>query len=152
MGGVRWSEEDTAYLAENYNVLPVEEVAEELGRTVKAVFKKSYEIGITNYKLRPWKMKELRFLEENADKMMAKEIAQHLGRTVGSVLAKAAHVGLQFTSVRKHHRDEDVALVLGMHKAGVPVKEIALKMDMSLHTVRSFLYVPGRNRQLTPAL
>lgn len=151
MGGIRWSEEDTAYLVKNYNLLPPDVVADALGRTVKAVFKKAYEVGVNNYKVRPWKLKELRFLEENADKMMAKEIAQHLGRTVGSVLAKAAHIGLQFTSVRRHHSDEDVALVLGMHKSGIPVKVIASKMDMSIHTVRSFLYVPGRNRKLTPA-
>lgn len=151
MGGFKWSAEDVAFLAKNYGVMPIEEIAEELVRTPAAIHRKAHDEKIRDGRNRPWKLKEVRFLEENADKMMAKEIAVRINRTTSSVLAKGAYLGIQFTSCRQHHSDEDVALVLGLHREKVPVKEIALKMEMSVHTVRSFLYRFGRDRQLTPA-
>lgn len=46
MVGVRWSKEELKFLTENYGKLPVETIAEKLGRTVNAVEGKAHRLGL----------------------------------------------------------------------------------------------------------
>ncbi len=135
-----WTEEEAKFLADNYGHMTLMEMSASLNRTFNSVKTKVHRMGLSSGKIKKWTREELNFLEQNAHKMMAKDIAVHLGRSTGSVLGKGTHCGIVFTSYRIHYSDEDVALCRALHKEGLPLKEIAEKMEVNISTLRSSLY------------
>lgn len=135
-----WKPEEIKFLLDNNGSMPVTEMSRQLKRSSAAIRTKLCRIGGRVKPFAKWSRSETLFLESNADRMMAKNIAAHLGRTTSSVLGKASHLGIRFTSNRKTHSDEDVRLCIALHADGMSIPLIAEKMEMSIHTVKSFIY------------
>ena len=144
-----WDKDETSFLEKNYGSMHADELAKALGRSPMAVKIKMCRMGLRVSNKKPWTAAEERYLERNADKMMAKHIALYLGRSTSSVLSKGRYMGIPFTSVKRRHSDEDVALCIALHKDGMPVKLIAEKMEISIQTLESFL--PRNDRNVAPA-
>lgn len=138
-----WSDDEIKFITENYGKMTFVEMAASMKRSVTAIRTKLCRIGEKTKFTSKWSHAELLYLERNADRMMAKDIAKHLGRTTNSVLGKAAHHDIKFTSSRAVHSDDDVRLCIALHDEGMKLSLIAEKMEISVHTVKSFLYRPG---------
>lgn len=138
-----WTEEEEKFLAKNYCKVPLDVLAKTLSRSRAAIKTKMSRMSDRPMLVNPWTTQEFRFLKENADKLMAKEIAAVLGRSTNSVLGKAANEGIKLTAARKRHSDEEVSICMGLHRQGMPIKQIAEKMEIPVNTLKCYLY-PGQ--------
>jgi hypothetical protein len=86
-----WHKQDLDFLRENYPRCGCRTVAERLGRTENAVFKKASLMGLKRY--RPWSSAELRILREEYPKI-GSSIATKLGRSRSMVHNMAQKLGL----------------------------------------------------------
>ncbi|HIF5903146.1 TPA: hypothetical protein ACX3HX_005926, partial [Raoultella ornithinolytica] len=92
-----------------------------------------------------WTKQEIDFLKCNAGKMVCRDIAKNLGRSLQSVKGKAEYMRLSLICIGENHpcaihSDEDVLLCRELHTAGMSVKLIAEKMEISLGAVLAIVY------------
>lgn len=102
-----WSEAEEQYLIDNYRFKRNDDLAKELGRTVRAVSEKANRIGLRKVSMKPdrkkswdrvrkiWCGDEERFISDNHGSMEVVEIAFHLNRSVNSVRSKIKNMGLK---------------------------------------------------------
>lgn len=102
-----WSKAEENYLIDNYRFKRNDDLAKELGRTVRAVSEKANRIGLRKASMNPkrkkswdrvrkiWSDKEEQFVSDNHGSMEMVEIAFHLNRTVNSVRSKIKNMGLK---------------------------------------------------------
>jgi hypothetical protein len=86
-----WTENEIAFLRENYGKIPHEVIARELGRTPYAVRLKAQRLGI--YAKR-WTPDKEEFLKKHYD-MPIEELCRILGETEKSIYMKALKLGLR---------------------------------------------------------
>lgn len=94
-----WTSEEDALLAELWHVLPVEQISERIGRSVKGIYRRATRLGLTSGEFQglkvPWTPEEDRVLREHVGTMTYAEIGLLLGRTDKSVKARALHLCLR---------------------------------------------------------
>lgn len=90
-----WTEEDDAYLIDNFSALTHEEIGEHLLRTTGAVserarlLRKAGKLADPKKKNhKPWTEEEIQYLRDNHGKVSFKVMAETLDRTFGSVTSK----------------------------------------------------------------
>ena len=157
----RWSEEDLAYLRENYKKKTNKRIAKDLNRTVAAISIKAGTLGlatkkslvpvqkITSVITKPdgkevkqvsWTKSETKFLKESFGKYPIAEIAEELGRSVGSVSGKAS--GLRLKKIRsnkyKTWTDDEIKYLSDNHNVKSP-KALAVHLKRSKNSVLSKL-------------
>lgn len=137
----RWTEEEEAFLRENFGWLPYREIAKKLGRTKKAVCNKAFYLGISADACSPWTQEDLAFLRENFSSMSSLEIAVRLKKTIHAVRGKAhklklrKHAWSRRPFARKAWTKEDVASLREMAITMTSL-EIAERMERTVSSVQ----------------
>jgi hypothetical protein len=93
-----WTPEEDALLAEFWHVLPVAQISERLGRTVKGIYRRAHRLGLTSREQSvkvPWTPDEDAVLKAHLGTMTYAEIGLLLGRTDKSVKARALSLQLR---------------------------------------------------------
>jgi hypothetical protein len=94
-----WTPEEDAELAELWHVLPVEQISDHIGRSVKGIYRRAARLGLTSGESqgpkKPWTPEEDAVLKEHVGTMTFAEIGALLGRTDKSVKARALHLSLR---------------------------------------------------------
>ena len=90
-----WSANEVKLLKKLYQSENVQSIADELGRSYKAVGGKARNIGLKKEKCPPWSRQEIRLLKKMYPDTSARDIANELGRTVSAVQKKAGKLGLR---------------------------------------------------------
>ncbi|EPP7093712.1 TPA: hypothetical protein ACYX6S_004219 [Klebsiella variicola] len=146
LNGKLWSNREITYLVEYGNSKTLRELSALLGRSYDSVKLMRHRLGLVKRKShRVWTMQEIEYLKSNAGSMVCRDIAKHLGRSESSVKGKAEYMGISLLCIGEHnpsaiHSDEDVLLCRELHTAGMSLKLIAEKMEMSLGAVLSIIY------------
>lgn len=144
--GKLWSSREIAYLIEHGNSKPLMDLSAELERSYHSVMGMRHKLGLGKRKsYRFWTKQEIDFLKCNAGKMVCRDIAKNLGRSLQSVKGKAEYMRLSLICIGENHpcaihSDEDVLLCRELHTAGMSVKLIAEKMEISLGAVLAIVY------------
>jgi len=89
-----WSENEVKLLKKLYQDKSVRNIADKLGRSLKAVKSKASAIGLTREGPRFWSNQEMARLKKLHSNKTNKDIAKQLGRSVWAVAAKAHKLGL----------------------------------------------------------
>ena len=87
-----WTDEDIAYLKENYIEKSSEEIAKVLNKTINAVNSKRDFYGLIRHE--SWSDNDILFLKNNYENMEHSEIAKELNRTTAAITAKCHDLGL----------------------------------------------------------
>ncbi|MEC5337020.1 hypothetical protein VXE42_25915 [Klebsiella oxytoca] len=146
LNGERWSVSEITYLIECGNSKTLRELSATLERSYHSVKAMRHRLCLGKRKnYRFWEKNEIDFLKSNAGKMVCRDIAKHLSRSQQSVKGKAEYMGLSLVCIGEHsptaiHSDEDVLLCRELRTAGMSLKLIAEKMEMSLGSVLSIIY------------
>jgi hypothetical protein len=112
-GGRIWKKKELEFLMKNYPEMTAREIAEKLGRSVRAVWSKATKLGITKYPMRKWSVEEEDYLKENYRKMYSRDIAYVLGRTVPAVQGRVKKLGMV-----KKKPSQTSAIVTFKHESG----------------------------------
>jgi len=112
-GGRIWKKKELEFLMKNYPEMTAREIAEKLGRSVRAVWGKATKLGITKYPMRKWSVEEEDYLKENYRKMYSRDIAYVLGRTVPAVQGRVKKLGMV-----KKKLSRTSAIVAFKHESG----------------------------------
>jgi predicted transcriptional regulator len=112
-GGRIWKEKELEFLMKNYPEMTAREIAEKLGRSIRAVWDKAAKLGVIKYPIRKWSVEEEDYLKENYHKMRSRDIAYVLGRTAPAVRNYARKLGL----VKKMPQKQS-AIVAFKHESG----------------------------------
>lgn len=116
----KWSEEDTAYALRDD--ISVAQIAEDLGRTQKAVYAHRYTHGKHEREAARWTKDEDEYLAR--EDLSTAQIAEDLGRTISSVRARRAKLlGPQFTR-RPWSEDEDAYILRDDITAAVMAQQL----------------------------
>lgn len=156
-GMSRWTEEEEAFLRENFGRLTYGEIAEALKRSKRAVCHKAFNLGFSADAYVPWKKDDVDFLRRNFASMSSQELAASLRRTVHAVRRKAHKLGLRRDAwssrplSRKSWTQEDEACLLELAKTMSSV-EIAKRMERSVASIlcrccRLGIKLPAGRRQ-----
>ena len=81
-----WTEEEIAYLKENYDKATRKELSNKMNRTATAIEAKCKDLGLIK-KEPDWTKKEITFLKENYMELPTKEIAEKLHKTEDEIKA-----------------------------------------------------------------
>lgn len=146
LNGERWSVSEITYLKKYGNSKPLRELSAALERSYHSVKAMRHRLGLgkrKNYRL--WEKHETDFLKSNAGRMVCKDIAKHLGRSQRSIIGKAEYMGLSLLCIGEYspsaiYSDQDVLLCRELRTAGVSLKLIAEKMEMSPGVVKELIY------------
>ncbi|HCF7917549.1 MULTISPECIES: hypothetical protein [Klebsiella/Raoultella group] len=142
LNGNKWSDCEIAYLIKCGNNLSLNELSVALKRSRYSVAKKRHSLGLEKLKgYKAWEEDEINFLKSNAGSMALTDIAKTLGRSLKSVQGKATYMKLSLLRIGEKHSaaiysDEDVLLCRELHSAGMGLKLIAEKMEMSPGAVK----------------
>lgn len=145
---MRWTEEETKYLLENYNELTDEELAGKLGRSRKAVSSKREKMGLRKDAAdNQWTMKEVVYLKKYYRQMTDKEIAAVLGRSRKGVTEQRRRMGMEKKGVSDRQYicyDGDDVVAIGS------LSVIADTLGIKRNTVNKYPRVRGEDgRQVT---
>ena len=119
-----WTPEEDALLAELWHVLPVEQISERLGRTVKGIYRRAHRLGLTSREQSvkvPWTPDEDAVLKEHLGTMTYAEIGLLLGRTDKSVKARA--LSLQLRGGPKPRLPKQKGFMRKCHDCGRPTSD-----------------------------
>lgn len=94
-----WTPEEDDLLRELWHVLPVEQISERIGRSVKGIYRRAARLGLTSGESqepkKTWTPEDDAVLKEHVGTMTFAEIGALLGRTDKSVKARALHLCLR---------------------------------------------------------
>ena len=119
-----WTPEEDALLAELWHVLPVEQISERLGRTVKGIYRRAHRLGLTSGEQSvkvPWTPDEDAVLKAHLGTMTYAEIGLLLDRTDKSVKARA--LSLQLRGGPKPRLPKKKANMRKCHDCGRPTSD-----------------------------
>ena len=97
MKGIKWTDEETEYLKNNWHDKPIKEILKTLGRTKNAVTQKAYKlelIATSRAAHKTWSKKEMEYLEDKWGSVSMQSIAKKLNRTPSAIQQKASKMGL----------------------------------------------------------
>ena len=105
MNMCKWTRDDTEYLRQNFGDTPPEKLAKVLNRSIDAINKKAYNMGL---KAKPnrcipkiWTKDDEDFVRQNYNKMDSADIAKKLNRSVAAIKQKACALGLTKRQMRE---------------------------------------------------
>ena len=119
-----WTPEEDAMLAEFWHVLPVGQISERLGRTVKGIYRRAHRLGLTSREQSvkvPWTPDEDAVLKAHLGTMTYAEIGTLLGRTDKSVKARA--LSLQLRGGPKPRLPKQKVFMRKCHDCGRPTPD-----------------------------
>lgn len=108
-----WSEEDEQILADNYGILPYEEISKLLSRNIsaKSIGRKAADMGLiaTNF----WTDEEIKILVNNYHIKPMEEILEMLpNRTPSGILGQARRQGLKsYFYINREYTNEDIEYI-----------------------------------------
>jgi DNA-binding CsgD family transcriptional regulator len=152
---LRWSKADENMLRKQYGKIESEELAERLGRTVKALHAHARNLGLSLRAANPalpqlWTAKEDAILRRMFPTRTNPEIAERLGRPLKSVIARARKLGLlkERPGFKEWTAREDRQL-RQLYPKHTPT-EIAERLGRTLSSVRGRMYKIGILVRRTP--
>lgn len=89
-----WTDEELAFLRENWGKLPHAEIARHLSRSIPSINGKAGVLGLRRKKEPPWTEEDIRFLRENWGRLSIRQLAKKLNRTVHGILVKSRRLKL----------------------------------------------------------
>lgn len=135
-----------AQLASLAGRMTAAEIAAVMGVSKRAVESLALRNGISlQARLKHWTPEEIAILRRNAAAMTSRQLAALLpGRSATAIRRYAAQNGISLAKRgERHHRttvpDADVELCRALHDEGLPVSEIARKMELKPETVRHYV-------------
>lgn len=87
-----WTDTEKQQLADLYPMLPTDEVARRLGRSVNAVRNVAYKHGLLRGERRTWRAEEDEYIRNHWNPKAVGSIAEHLGRTEAAVRNRAVYL------------------------------------------------------------
>lgn len=116
----RWSEDDIAFLTENYKTLSMPELVAKLERSEDSIRWQASYCGLTDEKPRAYLPEEVKFIQENMEKMPIYKIAIQLGRSAKGVKNQITKIK-QMENVKNYEKtaefqfDNNVPFGVGKH-------------------------------------
>ncbi len=89
-----WTDEELAFLRENWGKLPRAEIARRLGRSIPSINIKAGALDLRRKKPPRWTPEEVRFLRENWGRLTIRQLAKRLNRTEHGILVKSKRLKL----------------------------------------------------------
>lgn len=89
-----WTPEEKQFLRENYGLMPRQEIARTLNKTIPAVSNMAGRLGLRQKKEPRWTPEEDRFLRENWHSMAIRTLARRLKRTAVAIDVRAKRLKL----------------------------------------------------------
>lgn len=89
-----WTPEEKQFLRENYGLMPRQEIARTLNKTIPAVSNMAGRLGLRQKKEPRWTPEEDRFLRENWHSMAIRTLARRLKRTTVAIDVRAKRLKL----------------------------------------------------------
>lgn len=144
-----WSPEEESRLVSLAKTHSAAECATILGRTVKSVKQAALTRCISFQKnpRRAFTSTDDHFIRLHVGVLTCRQIADKLGRTPNAIKHRIRRLGLSKTYVPKVHvvyQDDDVELCRQLHEAGLPIIEIADKMEISRQMVSDYVNYRAR--------
>ncbi len=108
----QFSKKETKYLLKNYQKIPAERIAEELGRSISVVKQRAKSLGLKNVFINPnlWTEKEVRYLKRWFKIKKVSEVAEFLKKNPGPVRRKAHSLGLYRGPFKYWTKEQDEKL------------------------------------------
>lgn len=125
---------------------PASEIASIMGCTEVAVRRLAARNGISLRTCgKEWSEQEKQFVIKNAPFMTKVQMAKVLNRTEISIQSFCQYHKIRLAKTGQYHHssrisDEDVEMCRKLHEEGVPVRDIAEKMEINRHLVHSIVY------------
>lgn len=126
--------------------MPAAEIAAVMGTSKRAIESLALRSGISlQVSLKHWTPEEITTLRRHAATMTSRQLTALLpGRSATAIRRYAAQNGIPLAKRgERHHRatisDADVELCRALHDEGLPVIEIARKMELNPETVRQYV-------------
>lgn len=94
MGRRIFDEAEKQFIRDNYNVMSINKIAQQLNATWAQIKRELTEMGINSYKGMYWSEEEIKKLEKMAQHSSMKAICKALGRSYQSVYDKARRLGI----------------------------------------------------------
>ena len=116
----RWSEDDIAYLTENYKSIPMSELVQKLERSEDSIRWQASYCGLTDEKPKTYLPEEVKFIQDNMDTMPIYKIAIQLGRSAKGVKSQITKIK-QMENVKNYEKtaefefDDNVPFGVGKH-------------------------------------
>ncbi|MCX8074141.1 MAG: hypothetical protein N2749_00955 [Clostridia bacterium] len=104
--GKPWTEYELDYLKNNYNKIPVEDIAKHLKRSKKSIFEKAHKIELSESNNRPWTIDEENYLIKNYTIKSNIELSDYLNRSMQSIRTKASKLNLKKEKRKKKKEKE----------------------------------------------
>lgn len=128
-----YTNDECQYLVENYGVISLKQIAQDLGRTYYSVVDKRQKLIAHN--VRFYTPTEDAFIRENAKKLTSYEMADELNRSRSSVACRAVRLGVMLLKVgmdspKTIYPQEDIDLIRELRSLGLSYYSIAQKFEM----------------------
>ncbi|GMC10398.1 hypothetical protein K5E_25370 [Enterococcus thailandicus] len=126
-----WTTVQDAFLEENLNKLPVEELVAQLGKSKSVIKKRCRELKLKDaYFLdHEWNEEQERLLIDSHGVMTISEVCKKIGRTYDSIRSKKVKLGL---STKYEDLPEHESLVVRLVEKGCYVEEIAKETGFTI--------------------
>ena len=121
MKGKHWSKEEKDYLCKNWGILSIEELADNLDRSVSGVKYHGYAVlklkNTHGGKTQRWTKKECDYLKENWGKLKLSSISKKLNRTENAILHMA--YTLKLGEQVNWYTCKEIEQMTGIHRTSV---------------------------------
>lgn len=94
-----WTDEELAYLKDNYKKYTYPELGEQMGRPGDSVWVKAKSLGLSKERIDLWSNEEKQFLRDNYSTHTARELAEKLKRTRRATQRMIHELGLKKNNV-----------------------------------------------------
>lgn len=135
-----YTDEEIQYLIDNYGVIPLKQIAINLGRTYYSVVDKRKKL-IRHHNIRFYTRDEDNFIIQNSLKLTSYEVAEKLGRSRASVSQRAIRLGIKFIKVaddspKTVYPQEDIDLIRELRDTGLTYYSIGKKFEIHKSYIR----------------
>ena len=124
-----WKKWKVKFLKENINVLSLSQIQKELEVNYYQIMDKLDELGI-EYDSNFWSEEEISILTELSNKVYIRELAKILNRTEGAIISKANKMGLDYITLKKIYKDEELQYIKD-NWGIIPVTDMARNLGIS---------------------
>ena len=124
-----WKKWKVKFLRENINILSLSQIQKELEVNYYQIMDKLDELGI-EYDNNYWSEEEINILIELSSKVYIRELAKILNRTEGAIISKANKMGLDYITLKKVYRDEELQYIKD-NWGIIPVTDMARNLGVS---------------------
>lgn len=89
-----WTDEEREILKNNYKKIPIQEIANQLNRTVVSIKNTASRMKLSSKDNKPWSSEEEKYLKSNYSKFDINQLSEALKRSKSSVAGKTRRMGL----------------------------------------------------------